>query len=173
VLALTKPFKLRPQGVVALTRDPEHCSSARALWTPHRVQVADGAGGTSSPLHAFATSSSGSSIAASDNTVPPPPPPQQQCLTSAGKVVVPPVDPWCIKNNNMWRSNTDTLQTWTRIMVEVESMATQGHISQPGAWSFPDCLELGVAGQGTVSELCLSACALGADHALHRCSLRS
>ena len=25
----------------------------------------------------------------------------------------------------------------TRIMVEVESMATQGHISRPGAWSFP------------------------------------
>jgi len=51
----------------------------------------------------------------------------------------------------MWRSNTDTLQVWTRVMVEVESMATQGHISRPGAWSFPDCLELGVAGQETLT----------------------
>lgn len=34
-------------------------------------------------------------------------------------------------------------------MVEIESMATQGGISRPGAWSFPDCLELGVAGEGT------------------------
>ena len=36
-------------------------------------------------------------------------------------------------------------------MVEVESMANQGHISRPGAWSFPDCLELGVPGQGTLT----------------------
>ena len=71
-------------------------------------------------------------------------------------------------------------------MIEVESMAAQGHISRPGtvctggnhaildtddtyftdyidhlspatftkikgAWSFPDCLELGVAGQSTLS----------------------
>ena len=43
----------------------------------------------------------------------------------------------------MWRSNTDVLQTWTRVMIEVESMANQGHISRPGAWSFPDCLEVG------------------------------
>ncbi len=28
-------------------------------------------------------------------------------------------------------------------MEEVESMATQGKISRPGAWSFPDALELG------------------------------
>ena len=36
-------------------------------------------------------------------------------------------------------------------MIEVESMAAQGHISRPGAWSFPDCLEIGVAGQGTLT----------------------
>ena len=72
-----------------------------------------------------------------------------QCLSSAGEVVVPVPDPWCLANNNMWRSNTDVLQVWTRTMIEVESMATQGGISRPGAWSFPDCLELGVAGEGT------------------------
>jgi hypothetical protein len=40
-------------------------------------------------------------------------------------------------------------------MIEVESMATQGHISRPGAWSFPDCLELGVAGV-RAQHACLS-----------------
>ena len=39
----------------------------------------------------------------------------------------------------------------TRIMVEVESMATQGHVSRPGAWSFPDCTEIGTAGQSTLT----------------------
>jgi hypothetical protein len=47
-------------------------------------------------------------------------------------------------NNNMWRDNTDVLQEWTRIMVEVESLASQGRLSRPGAWAFADCLELGV-----------------------------
>ena len=36
-------------------------------------------------------------------------------------------------------------------MVEVESMATQGNISRPGAWSFPDALELGTPGGGTLT----------------------
>lgn len=36
-------------------------------------------------------------------------------------------------------------------MVEVESMATQGYISRPGAWSFPDALELGTPGGGTLT----------------------
>ena len=36
-------------------------------------------------------------------------------------------------------------------MVEVESMATQGHVSRPGAWSFPDCTEIGTAGQSTLT----------------------
>ena len=49
----------------------------------------------------------------------------------------------------MWRSNTDVLQCWPRTMVEAESVATQGTISKPGAWSFPDCLELGVPGYGS------------------------
>lgn len=62
-----------------------------------------------------------------------------------------PLDPWCIANNNMWRSSTDTLQVWSRIMVEVESMATQGWISRPGAWSFPDALELGTPGEFTLT----------------------
>ncbi len=34
-------------------------------------------------------------------------------------------------------------------MIEIESMATQGSISRPGAWSFPDCMEIGVPGEGT------------------------
>jgi hypothetical protein len=75
------------------------------------------------------------------------------CLTADGGAGrrAPWADPWCWENNNMWRSNTDVLQVWTRVMMEVESMATQGYISRPGAWSFPDCLEIGVAGQSTLS----------------------
>ena len=74
------------------------------------------------------------------------------CLSSStGPVVVPVADPWCLANNNMWRSNTDVLQNWCRTMVEVESLATQGTISRPGAWSFPDCLELGVPGGGSLT----------------------
>lgn len=49
----------------------------------------------------------------------------------------------------MWRSNTDVLQNWGRTMMEVESLATQGTISRPGAWSFPDCAAIGVAGEGS------------------------
>ena len=73
------------------------------------------------------------------------------CLTSNGVVVEPAEDPWCAANNNMWRSNTDVLQEWTRIMVEVESVATQAKLSKPGAFSFPDCLELGVPGYGSLT----------------------
>lgn len=42
-------------------------------------------------------------------------------------------------------------KVWTRNMIEVESVANQGTISRPGAWSFPDCLEVGVPGQGTLT----------------------
>ena len=73
------------------------------------------------------------------------------CLSSAGPVVPPTEDPWCVANNNMWRSATDTLQQWPRVMVEVESVAAQGGVSRPGAWSFPDCLELGVPGEGVLT----------------------
>ena len=62
--------------------------------------------------------------------------------------VAAPIDEWCIENNNMWRSSTDTLQCWERSMLEVESMATQGSVSRPGAWSFPDAMELGTPGDG-------------------------
>lgn len=71
------------------------------------------------------------------------------CLSSNGKEIQPYADPWCSENNNMWRSNTDVLQCWPRTMVEAESVATQGTISKPGAWSFPDCLEIGVPGYGS------------------------
>eukprot|EP00947_MAST-08B_sp_MAST-8B-sp1_P005045 g5045.t1 len=73
------------------------------------------------------------------------------CLSSAGAPVPANIDPWCIENNNMWRSSTDVLQVWTRVMIEVESMATQGSLSRPGAWSFPDCLEVGVPGYSTLT----------------------
>ena len=36
-------------------------------------------------------------------------------------------------------------------MVEVESMATQGNISRPGAWSFPDAFEVGTPGGNTLT----------------------
>ena len=88
----------------------EFCANTSAQWTARPV-----AAGT--PLHQFASSAA-----------------PEMCLTSAGEVVKAPVDPWCIANNNMWRSNTDAVQSWSRIMVEVESMANQGHISRPGAW---------------------------------------
>jgi len=41
-------------------------------------------------------------------------------------------DPWCVANNNMWRTNTDTLQQWPRIMQELESLVGLGAISRPG-----------------------------------------
>jgi hypothetical protein len=69
------------------------------------------------------------------------------CLTSAGAPVLPHLDPWCAANNNMWRVSTDVLQVWTRTMMEVESMANQGGLSKPEAWSFPDCLEVGNPGR--------------------------
>ena len=71
------------------------------------------------------------------------------CLSSAGEDVPPALDPWCAENNNMWRAQTDVLQGWSRTMIETEAMSNQGTISRPGAWSFPDCLELGVPGYGS------------------------
>merc|ERR550514_2212855 len=73
-----------------------------------------------------------------------------KCLAYSAPVPAP-NDEWCIENNNMWRSSTDTLQVWSRIMEEVESVATQGEISRPGAWSFPDALELGTPGGYTLT----------------------
>ena len=46
----------------------------------------------------------------------------------------------------MWRSSTDTLQVWSRVMVQQESLVGLGAISGPGQWGFGDCLELGVPG---------------------------
>lgn len=113
---------------VISTRDPELCESPAARWAPRPPHSAE----TEPTSSMFMISVAG----------------RQSCLTSAGQLVKPPVDPWCLSNNNMWRSNTDVLQSWSRTMIEVESMANQGYISRPGAWSFPDCLELGVAGSG-------------------------
>jgi hypothetical protein len=120
--------------MVISSRDPELCSAAAASWTPKSVRAlhARGDGNGGAPSSMFTVGGGG----------------EKKCLTSAGAVATAPVDPWCLANNNMWRSNTDVLQSWSRTMIEVESMANQGHISRPGAWSFPDCLELGVAGSG-------------------------
>lgn len=117
--------------MVISARDPELCGSPAARWTPKSL---------ASVVHTDADPGSSMFMVGSAG--------RQKCLTSAGERVTPPVDPWCLANNNMWRSNTDVLQSWSRTMIEVESMANQGYISRPGAWSFPDCLELGVAGQG-------------------------
>jgi hypothetical protein len=68
-----------------------------------------------------------------------------RCLTFTAPVPAPD-DEWCIENNNLWRSSTDVLQVWSSVMVQAESMATQGYISRPGAWSFPDAMELGSPG---------------------------
>jgi hypothetical protein len=61
------------------------------------------------------------------------------CLSSSAHVQYP-LDPWCADNNNMWRSSTDTLQVWSRVMVQVESLVGLGDISGPGHWGFGDCL---------------------------------
>ena len=58
---------------------------------------------------------------------------------------------WCLKSTNMWRTSTDVLQTWPRIMMQIESMVGMGRISRPGAWAFPDALELGVPGLGVMT----------------------
>lgn len=126
--------------MVISTRDPELCGSAAARWTPKSPAV-----DVHIETHSASTGTFGHqqwSMFMIEGVG------HQKCLTSAGELVTPPIDPWCLANNNMWRSNTDVLQSWSRTMIEVESMANQGHISRPGAWSFPDCLELGVAGQG-------------------------
>jgi len=74
------------------------------------------------------------------------------CL-AAGPVVAGQIDPWCQRTANMWRSSTDTLQTWARVMVELESLVGLGHVSGPGAWGFADCLELGIPGIGISGTL--------------------
>jgi hypothetical protein len=44
------------------------------------------------------------------------------CLSSAGATVPSNIDPWCIENNNMWRSNTDVLQVDGHTIVARASM---------------------------------------------------
>ena len=61
------------------------------------------------------------------------------CLSSSAHVHYP-LDPWCADNNNMWRTSTDTLQVWSRVMVQVESLVGLGNVSGPGHWGFGDCL---------------------------------
>ena len=73
------------------------------------------------------------------------------CLSSSAAHVNYPLDPWCKSNNNMWRSSTDTLQVWSRVMTQVESLVGLGTVSGPGQWGFGDCLELGVPGGGILT----------------------
>ena len=115
------------RGTAVIATKPSKVTTY-ARWSPKPIP-----GGV---LHQFTTSSSSGS---------------ELCLSSAGATVVPVADPWCLSNNNMWRTNTDVLQNWVRTMVEVESLAMQGHISRPGSWSFPDCMELGVPGAGSLT----------------------
>jgi hypothetical protein len=72
------------------------------------------------------------------------------CLSS-GPTVQYAMDPWCAKNNNMWRSSTDTLQVWSRVLVEIDSLVGLGSISGPGHWGFADSLEIGVPGDGVLT----------------------
>ena len=72
------------------------------------------------------------------------------CL-SPGPHYQAPFDPWCASNNNMWRSNTDTLQVWGRVMQEVESLIGLGGVSGPGHWGFADSLEVGIPGEGVLT----------------------
>lgn len=64
------------------------------------------------------------------------------CLAS-GTAVKTPLPDWC-STMNMWRTSTDTLAVWPRLMQQLESMVGLGTVSGPGHWGFADCLELGV-----------------------------
>ena len=59
---------------------------------------------------------------------------------------------WCINGSNMFRTNTDIVPSWGRVMEELESMVGLAQISRPGAWAFPDALEVGVPGGMTWEE---------------------
>ena len=76
---------------------------------------------------------------------------QPQCLSSTAGHAAYALDPWCAANNNMWRSSTDTLQVWSRTVVQIDSLVGLGRISGPGHWGFGDCLELGVGGGGVLT----------------------
>jgi hypothetical protein len=72
------------------------------------------------------------------------------CL-AAGPIQAVPPDPWCTSTVNMWRSNTDSLQVWGRMMDELESLVGLGTVSRPGSWGFPDYLQLGVPMVGSLT----------------------
>ena len=72
------------------------------------------------------------------------------CLSS-GPTVAYDLDPWCAENNNMWRSSTDTLQVWSRVQVEIDSLVGLGNVSGPGRWGFADSLEIGIPGGGVLT----------------------
>lgn len=72
------------------------------------------------------------------------------CLSSATIGIMPP-DPWCTQTVNMWRSNTDSLPVWGRMMDELESLVGLGRVSQPGSWGFPDYLQVGVPMVGSLT----------------------
>jgi hypothetical protein len=73
-----------------------------------------------------------------------------QCL-SVGPSQSMPIDPWCTEDVNMFRSNTDSLQVWGRMMDELESLVGMGSVSQPGSWAFPDYMQLGVPMVGSLT----------------------
>ena len=73
-----------------------------------------------------------------------------QCLT-VGPAESMPIDPWCTRDVNMFRSNTDSLQVWGRMMDELESLVGMGSVSQPGGWAFPDYMQLGVPMVGSLT----------------------
>jgi hypothetical protein len=73
------------------------------------------------------------------------------CLAVGSSTVSYAMDPWCTSNNNMWRTSTDTLQVWGRVMVQIDSLVGLGDVSGPGHWGFADSLELGVPGYGVLT----------------------
>ena len=81
------------------------------------------------------------------------------CLT-AGAAVQYELDPWCAENNNMWRSSTDTLQVWPRVLVEIDSLVGLGHVSGPGHWGFAVRTLRGPARISLRISLCLRADAI-------------
>jgi hypothetical protein len=121
-----------------VVQQPMHCNGSSAQqWALGSATEFEGE--TFHQLVSLAAVSTDETVAAEQ-------PQQQYCLSSTADHVTYKLDPWCAANFNMWRTSTDTLQVWSRTVVQIDSLVGLGHVSGPGHWGFGDCLELGVGG---------------------------
>ena len=73
------------------------------------------------------------------------------CMPSAGPLSDSPAPwgAWCPQTANMWRSSGDIAPIFGVILdVNLASLAGRGSMSGPGAWAYPDSLEVGNARRG-------------------------